>query len=206
MKKIITVLLVLIIAFHDLFSSGSLSAPPLTSSPPTTGQINRILTGVLALVEAQHSYYAYVAKGKNFAPTVRELGWVFDKGGLVTWRESWDASDAVQNPKPVHGYLYKILPIGNGPDAKAGFVVASYPAENRVGTLPVYLSIIPNAQNGMLGMTTRNTWELADPELSKAARDFVTKNSSIPVAVLDKFDPKNAANVNLIVAFKKEER
>jgi hypothetical protein len=188
------------------FEAFPLSEPP---PPPTSAQVNRILSGSLALVEAQHTYYAHVTRNTRFAASVRELGLRGDKGGVVMVREVWEASDAVSLPTPLHGYLFKILLLENGSAEKDGFIVAAYPDEKhtvRDCNRPVFLSIVPNAKGGLIGMSTAETWEIEDPKLAAAARELVISNTRVSGANLAKFNPKTAEKSFLLENFKKENR
>ena len=177
--------------------------PPPPPPMPTLNQINEVLSGSLALVEAQHTYYVHVTHNTRFAANVKELGSVNDKGGTVMVQKVWNASDAVREPTPVNGYLFKCLPVVVGPDKKDGFAVAAYPAEPM--NWPLYLSIIPDAKAGMIGMSSGDTWEIEDETAAKEIRSML-QHGKLNMADLARFSPETFRKSYLLANFKKEAR
>lgn len=176
-------------------------------TPPTVEQINQVLSGSLALVEAQHTYYVHVTRNAEFAPNIRELGSRDDKGGTVMVLEVWNASDAVAAPSPLHGYLFKSLPVTMGPDRKDGFVVAAYPADEGSDgrKWPLFLSIVPDAKGGLIGMSSRATWEINDPAVATEIRALLNQ-SRLSIGELERFSPENSPASLYVENFKKEAR
>ena len=174
---------------------------------PTVEQINQVLSGSQALVEAQHTYYVHVTRNGKFASDVRELGYRDLKGGTVMVSEVWNASDAVPNPTPVHGYLFKVLPVAQEAGKKDGFAVVAHPADKSVGGpgWPVFLSIVPDAKGGIIGMTSRDTWEIEDAAAAAEIRGLLQR-SRVNAGELEKFSPENFTKSYLIENFKKEIR
>lgn len=180
---------------------------PKMIKPPTVEQINEVLSGSQALVEAQHTYYVHVTRNGKFAADVRELGYRDFKGGTVMVSEVWNASDAVPNPTPVHGYLFKVLPIAQEAGKKDGFAVVAHPADKSVGGRgwPVFLSIVPDAKGGIIGMTSRDTWEIEDAAAAAEIRGLLQR-SRVNAGELERFSPENFTKSYLIENFKKEIR
>lgn len=180
---------------------------PPKVTPPTVEQINQVLSGSQALVEAQHTYYVHVTRNGKFAADVRELGYRDFKGGTVMVSEVWNASDAVPNPTPVHGYLFKILPVAQEAGKKDGFAVVAHPADKRVGGRgwPIFLSIVPDAKGGIIGMASRDTWEIEDPTAIAEIRGLI-QGSRVNASDLEKFSPEDFTKSYRIENFKKEIR
>jgi hypothetical protein len=170
--------------------------------PPTLEQINEVLTGSLSLVEAQFTYYVHVTRNTKFAPNIRELGLGFgfeNPGGTVMVLDVWNASDAIERPSPLHGYLFKCLPVAIAPEKKNGFLVAAYPAE-KGSEWPLYVSIIPDARGGLIGMSSRDTWEIEDTDDEIRA---MLQRSDLALSDLEKFSPERSPKSRLIEIFKK---
>lgn len=168
---------------------------------PKPNQINEVLSGSLALIEAQHTYYVHVTRNTRFALNVKELGSVNDKGGTVMVQKVWNASDAVPNPIPVQGYLFKCMPLVGGPEKKDGFAVIAYPAEAL--NWPLYISIIPDAKGGLVSMSSGDTWEIEDELAAKEIRAQL-QHGKLNMADLSRYSPKNFPKSYLIANFKKE--
>ena len=119
----------------------------------------------------------------------------------------WNASDAVATPSPLHGYLFKILQVSMGSDKKNGFAVAAYPADeqNDQWNWPFFLSFIPDAKGSILGMTSRDTWEIAGTAAAAEVRALI-QSDEITLAELEKFSPENLKASSRIENFKKEVR
>ncbi|MBE2281978.1 MAG: hypothetical protein IAE77_00805 [Prosthecobacter sp.] len=177
--------------------------PPPPPPIPKPNQINEVLSGSLALVEAQHTYYVHVTRNTRFALNVKELGSVNDKGGTVMVQKVWNASDAVQNPIPVQGYLFKCMPVVGGPEKKDGFAVIAYPAE--VLNWPLYISIIPDAKGGLVTMSSGDTWEIEDELAAKEIRAQL-QHGKLNMADLARYSPENFPKSYRIANFKKESR
>jgi hypothetical protein len=177
--------------------------PPM----PTAEQINEVLSGSLALVESQHTFYVHRTRNGKFAGNVRELGSRKEKGGTVMVLDVWNASDAVATPSPLHGYLFKIVLVTMGPNKKSGFAVAAYPAdvENDGRKWPIFLSFIPDVKGSLLGMTSRDTWEIEGGATTAELRALIQR-SEITLAELESFSPENLATSSRIENFKKEIR
>jgi hypothetical protein len=175
--------------------------------PPTVEQINQVLSGSQALVEAQYTYYVHVTRNGKFAADTRELGYRDFKGGTVMVSEVWNGSDAVPNPTPVHGYLFKVLPVAQEAGKKDGFAVVAHPADKSVGGRgwPFFLSIVPDAKGGIIGMTSRDTWEIEDAAAAAEIRSLLQR-SRVNAGELDRFSPENFTKSYLIENFKKEIR
>jgi len=179
------------------------SQPPTPPPMPKLDQINEVLSGSLALVEAQHTYYVHVTRNTRFALNVKELGSVNDKGGTVMVQKVWNASDAVQNPIPVQGYLFKCMPVV-GPEKKDGFAVIAYPAEAM--NWPLYISIIPDAKGGLVSMSSGDTWEIEDELAAKEIRAQL-QHGKLNMADLSRYSPDNKIRKSYLIAnFKKESR
>ena len=178
-----------------------------TGDKITLEQINQVLSGSLSLLEAQHTYYVHVTRNIKFASKISELGSRDDKGGTVMVLEVWNASDAVAAPSPLHGYLFKSLPVTMGPDRKDGFVVATYPADegNDGRKWPLFLSIVPDAKGGLIGMSSRATWEINDPAVATEIRALLNQ-SRINIGELERFSPENSPASLYVENFKKEAR
>lgn len=181
--------------------------PPPPPPPPSPEQINEVLSGSLALVEAQHTYYVHVTGNGRFAESVRELGPRDESGGTVMVLDVYNASDAVATPSPIHGYLFKILHVTRGADKKNGFVIVAYPADNQNDGQgwPIFLSFIPDAKGNLIGMQSRETWEIGDANASAKIRSLL-QSSEMTLGELEKFSPENLANSSRIESFKKEIR
>lgn len=179
--------------------------PPLPA--PSPAQINEILSGSMALVEAQHTYYVHVSRNTKFAANIGELGSRNDEGGTVMVLSVWNASDAVPSPNPIHGYLFKILPLGTGPDSKDGFIVAAYPSDSQADQWkwPVLLSVVPDAKGGIIGMSSRDTWEIVDTTAATEIRDMLQRGK-VTLEELGKFSPENFPASSLIENFRMEIR
>lgn len=194
-------LLVLGIALWVAFLLIKPDDPPVRD-PPTLEQINEVLTGSLSLVEAQFTYYVHVTRNTKFAPNIRELGLGFgfeNPGGTVMVIEVWNASDAKEPPSPLHGYLFKCLPVSIAPEKKDGFLVAAYPAE-KGSKWPTYLSIVPDAKGGLIGISARDTWEIKDSDDEIRA---LLQRSDLALSDLEKFSPERSPKSCLIEIFKK---
>jgi hypothetical protein len=180
--------------------------PPVPQPPPkpTLNQINEVLSGSLALVEAQHTYYVHVMHNTKFAANIRELGSRDEKGGTVMVHAVWNASDAAPKPTPINGYIFKSLPVIIGPDKNDGLVICAYPADQRAEVLnwPLFLSIIPDAKGGLISMSSADTWEVEDPVAAKEIRALLQRDK-LASADLTKFSPTNSPKSFLIENFKK---
>lgn len=191
-----------------LFPKPEAPPSPPTPSRPTLEQLNAVISGSLALIESQYTYYVHVTRNTQFAPNIRELGLGFgpeNRDGTVMVLEVWQASDAVTKPSPLHGYLFKSLLVSMGPDKKDGFVIAAYPAENGndAGEWPLYLSAVPDAKGGLFGMTSHGTWEIVDAAATEEIR-VLLQRGKIAIGDLDKYSPENLPKSFPIANFKKD--
>jgi len=178
--------------------------PPTPPKMPTTEQCNEVLSGSLALVEAQYTYYVHVTHNTKFAGSIKELGSVDDpKGGTVMVPPVWNASDAVSKPKPIQGYFFQCMPVVRAEGEKEGFAVLAYPAKEL--TWPLFLSIIPDVKGGLLGISAYDTWEIQDVNAAKEIR-ALSQKGRLNMTDLDKYSPehgKRGGKSFLIHSFKK---
>lgn len=172
-------------------------------SPPTTVQINRVLDGALALVEAQHTYYTHVKRGEKFAESVKELGFRRDQGA-VQISEVWNAStDAVPVIVPIEGYVYTCKLMTRNAGEKDGFVIAAFPQDEKL-EWPYFLSIVPNAEGSVIGMSSRDTWEIKDSAAAAQIRPLF-KQERVVQATLNQWSPASFPATTTIKNFKKPE-
>jgi hypothetical protein len=176
--------------------------PPPPPLPPTVNEINEVLSGSLALVEAQHTYYVHVTHNTKFAENIREMGFVNgEKGGVVMVEQVWNASDAVSNPIPLHGYFFQCVSVARGPEIKDGLVVLAYPAKE--AHWPLYLSIIPDVKGGLIGISAKETWEVNDAAAAKEIR-ALSQKGRLSMKDLEKYSPVHFPKNLLIENFKKQ--
>ncbi len=166
-------------------------APPVPTAQQalTPQQINEILSGSLSLAEAQHTYYTHVSKGQ-FAPNIKALGSVDDKGGTVMVHRTWNASDAVPKPVPVHGYTYTLAPVAAG---KEGVAIVAHAPQG-----PSYLSWLKDLKGGMIGATSAPTWEVPADHSSKLL-ELLRRNAT--GEDLSQFSPEKMPGTRLLENF-----
>lgn len=169
---------------------------------PSVAELNQVLDNSLALVEAQHTYYVHITRNKKFATSIRELGPRTDKNGAVMAMDVWNASDAVSQAAPIHGYLFKILPVTIAAGQQPGFAIVAYPKVQE-NPWPLFLSVIPDAKGGMISMAASDTWEINDPAAGKSLRALFQR-SDLTLQDLDKFSPDKSPTSVLISNFKKD--
>lgn len=180
--------------------------PPPPPPPPSTKQINEILSGSLALVEAQHTFYTHVKLSERFAESVSELRFHRDQGTVMV-SVVWHASDAVPDPVPVEGYLYSSKLMTRNEGEKDGFVVTAFPAAERRDQedgWSVFLSIVPNSDGGIIGMSSRETWEIADPEAAAVIRSLFSRDK-VSQADLEAWSPDRFPTSTRIKNFQKKD-
>lgn len=213
MKKLAVILLILIVIAAGvvlcvfLKKEPATPPPPRHDPPPNTEQINEVLSGSLALVEAQHTFYTHVKLSERFAGSVSELRFHKDQGTVMV-HDVWHASDAVPEPVPVQGYLYSSKLMSRDEGEKDGFVISAFPAEERHDQQdgwPVFLSIVPNSDGGIIGMSFRETWEIADPEAAAAIRALFT-GDKVSWAELETWSPEYFEGSTKIENFQKKEQ
>jgi hypothetical protein len=186
---------------QPLEAPGHSTVPPPPPPRPTLDQYNEVLSDSLALVEAQHTFYVHVTHNTRFAANVKELGSVNEKGGTVMVQKAYNASDAVEEPRAVHGYLFKCRPVVFGPEKKEGFAVLAFPEKNL--KWPHYLSIISDARGGLPAMSSSDTWEIEDIDAAQKLRDLFL-HDTVNMADLAHYSPKSHLKSFLISNFKKE--
>ena len=173
---------------------------------PSIQQINEILSGSLALVEAQHAFYTHVKLSERYAGSVSELRFHKDQGTVMV-SAVWHASDAVPEPVPVHGYLYTSRLMTRNEGEKDGFVITAFPADQRRDQRdgwPVFLSIVPNSDGGIIGMSSRETWEIANPDAAVAIRSLFSR-TKVSQADLAPWSPDHYPASTRIKNFNKKE-
>ncbi|WP_395739850.1 hypothetical protein [Prosthecobacter sp.] len=177
--------------------------PPPPPPRPTLDQYNEVLSDSLALVEAQHTFYVHVTHNTRFAVNVKELGSVNEKGGTVMVQKAYNASDAVDEPIAVHGYLFTCRPVVYGPEKKDGFAVLAFPEKDL--KWPHYLSIIPDARGGLPAMSSSDTWEIEDADAAQKLRELFQQNK-VMMTDLAHYSPESHRGSFLISNFKKDSR
>jgi hypothetical protein len=184
----------------------------ITSPPPETGlshdKTQKILSGMLALVEAQHTYYVHVTHSTKFAANISELGCRNEKGGTVMVLAVWNAN--ADAPKiPLEGYFFKLLPFANGPGEKDGFAVAAVAAvatqEKEEGrSLPIFLTIVKSVKGGISGMSLTDTWGIRDLDLIKKMRAFLWGNPKLDAETASLFMPSTSNRTQTFSNFSPE--
>ncbi len=171
----------------------------------TTEQIHEILKSSKAFVEAQHTYYVHVTRSERFAKNVKELGSREESGGVVMVMRAWNASDAVENPVTIHGYVFKSLLLAREEGQKDGFVIAAYPQDDKASPKirPIFLSVIPDAKGGIIGMSSRDTWEIKDTSAVGKIRAML-RTERLTSSDLERFSPDKLHNSDLIEGFEKK--
>jgi hypothetical protein len=153
-------------AVHKTQRSAAANA---ATAPFSQAGRQRVLSGMLALVEAQHTFYVHIMHGSRFARNIRELGSGAEPGGTVMLRDVWNA-DAEALHAPLEGWCFQVLPCANATGGQDGFAVAAFPAPGTEAAgvhLPVFLALVPSAQGGLPAMLAADTWEVRDAPLAK---------------------------------------
>ncbi len=183
MQRVIKHLMRPALVLTAVFSACSTIAPPSSETVMSHDKTQRVLSGMLALVEAQHTYYVHVTRNTKFAANIRELGFRDDKGGTVMVLDVWNANDDAPIA-PLEGYYIKVLPFANGPGEKDGFAVAAIATQDGKD-LPAFLTIVKSVQGGIVGMCMADTWGIRDSDLIQKLRALL-RNSQ-------KLDSRNVA-------------
>jgi hypothetical protein len=162
-------------------------------------EMQKVLSGMLALVEAQHTYYVHVTHNTKFATDIRELGSVDEPGGTVIVREVWNAN--ADSPKsPLAGYYFKILPYANNSGEKDGFAVVAVAGQTDA-TLPAFLTVVNSAKGGILGMCSADTWMVRDMSLLKQLRKVLQEQAKLDAATVSPYAPSASNRTRLVSQF-----
>lgn len=186
----------------DGAATRGLAKPASAEAVLPEGAMRKILSGMLALVEAQHTYYVHVTHNTKFAADMRELGSNDEGGGTVMLPDVWNANaDAPRTP--LAGYYLHVLPYVNGPAEKDGFAVGAVAAQERAadGVLPVFLTVVRSAKGGMLGMCSTDTWMVRDPELILRLRAMLRGRARLDAAAVSPYAPSPASRTRTITPF-----
>ncbi|WP_395739853.1 hypothetical protein [Prosthecobacter sp.] len=170
------------------------------TAPLSLAGRRRVLSGMLALVEAQHTFCVHIMHGDRFARNIRELGSGAEPGGTLMLRDVWNAdADALQ--APLEGWCFQVRPLAtNVTGRKDGFAVAAFPAPRTEAAgvhSPIFLTLVPSAQGGLPAMLAADTWEVRDTPLVKRLRDALRLQEPLNEAVVAACapSPKNTTRV-----------
>lgn len=163
------------------------AAPP----PSEEGLREVVETGMLSLVEAQHTFYMHVKQRERFAENMREMGCREDENfGSVLVMDVWHA-DYDNQKTPFHGYWFKVVQVDSSdPAGKKGFAIVAVPAANNAPGWPVFITHIRNAKGGIFEMRAADTWRIEDAALISRLRGLLGKTSLAPDD-LQPFSPEN---------------
>lgn len=156
------------------------------TAPLSQAGRQRVLSGMLALIEAQHTFYVHIMRGGRFARNIRELGSGAEPGGTVMLREVWDA-DAEALRAPLEGWCFQVLPCANASGGQEGFAVAAFPAPGTEAAgvrPPVFLTSVPSAQGGLPAILSAPIWEVRDVPLAKKLRAALRAKTCLDAAVV----------------------
>ena len=180
---------------------------PISGS--TDQQINEVLTGMRALVEAQQRFNDIIVTGDRFATNMTELGFggtAFDvrkdDGGCVMVKDVWNANADRDDATPFHGYRYTVRAVVSNEAARGFAVVAAPDAENK----PAFITYVPTPKGGIFSMLLHPTWKLDTAEIHDDLTALFSAQGLVSFDALVKFKPTDSDLGSVLEGFQVPEK